>query len=145
MCGNGWTGQDAIWVVDSGGPREACIRWDLDPACLCREAVIRGKDMPRHARRHCHQLCKNGWTNWFAVWVVDSGGLKEGHVQSYLPVGSNVPSHEGTLMQPDEYDWTIRLWWRCACMSNYFDHLLLLLLGRIAYYVCRCGLLLPTE
>jgi len=24
---NGWTDRDAIWVKDSGGPRESCIRW----------------------------------------------------------------------------------------------------------------------
>ena len=28
LCKNGWTDQDAIWIVDSGGPKEACIRWD---------------------------------------------------------------------------------------------------------------------
>jgi len=36
----------------------------------------------------CCELCKNGWTNWFAIWVVDSGGPKEAHVQSYLPGGT---------------------------------------------------------
>jgi len=35
--------------------------WD-DPTTLCRE------------------LCKNGWTDWFAVWVVDSGEPKEAQV-----------------------------------------------------------------
>jgi len=24
---NGWTDRDAVWVEDSGGPREPCIRW----------------------------------------------------------------------------------------------------------------------
>ena len=24
---NGWTNRDAVWVVDSGGPKEPCIRW----------------------------------------------------------------------------------------------------------------------
>ena len=27
MCKNGWTEHDAIWAVDSDGPKEACIRW----------------------------------------------------------------------------------------------------------------------
>jgi len=27
-------------------------------------------------------------------------------VQSYLPGGANIPSHEGTLAPPGEYDWT---------------------------------------
>jgi len=26
-CKNGCTDQDAVWVEDSGGPREPCIRW----------------------------------------------------------------------------------------------------------------------
>jgi len=26
-CKNGWTNRDAFWVVDSGGPKEPCIRW----------------------------------------------------------------------------------------------------------------------
>jgi len=32
-----------------------------------------------------------------------------------------------TLAPPDEYCWTVCLWRRCSLMSNYFDHLLLLL------------------
>jgi len=24
---NGWTDRDAVWDVDSGGPREPCVRW----------------------------------------------------------------------------------------------------------------------
>jgi len=48
----------------------------------------------------CHELCKNGSTDRFAVWVVDSGGLKEAQVQSYLPGGDNVPSWEDTLAPP---------------------------------------------
>jgi len=26
-CKNDWTSQDALWDVDSGGPKEPCIRW----------------------------------------------------------------------------------------------------------------------
>ena len=26
-CKNGWTDWDAVWVVDSGGSKEACVRW----------------------------------------------------------------------------------------------------------------------
>ena len=46
----------------------------------------------------------NGRTDRFAVWVVDSGGLKEAQVQSYSPGGTNVPSWEGTLASLGEYD-----------------------------------------
>jgi len=43
---------------------------------------------------HCG-LCKNGWTDRFAIWLMDSGGPKEARVQSYLPGGANMP--DGTL------------------------------------------------
>jgi len=26
-CRNRWTDRDDVWVVDSGGPNEPCIRW----------------------------------------------------------------------------------------------------------------------
>jgi len=32
-----------------------------------------------------------------------------------------------TLASPGKYNWTVRVHWRCGLMSNYFDHLLLLL------------------
>jgi len=44
-------------------------------------------------------LCKNGYTDRFTAWFVDSGGQKEAQAQSYLPGGANVPSSEGTLAQ----------------------------------------------
>jgi len=40
-------------------------------------------------------------------------------------MGANVPRWESTLAPPGEYNWTVRLWWRCGLMSNYCDHLLL--------------------
>ena len=30
-CKNGCTDQDAVWVEESGGPKEPCIRWGPDP------------------------------------------------------------------------------------------------------------------
>ena len=36
--------------MDSGGPKESCIRWGLDPPC--EGAIIRGNDIPGHAQRH---------------------------------------------------------------------------------------------
>jgi len=50
----------------------------------------------------CRELCKNGWTNRFAVWVVDSGGPKKAQVKLYSPGGTNVPSWEDTLLSPVE-------------------------------------------
>ena len=33
--------RSAIWVVDSGGPKEPCITWGPDPPC--KRAILRGK------------------------------------------------------------------------------------------------------
>jgi len=52
----------------------------------------------------CQELCKNGGTNPFAVWIVDSGAAKEGQVQSYSPGGTIVPAWESTLAPPGQYD-----------------------------------------
>ena len=60
----------------------------------------------------------NGWTDRFAVLVVDSGRPKEAQVQSYSPVAP-MCSH---------CHWTVHVWRRCGLLSNYFDHLLLLVL-----------------
>jgi len=40
----------------------------------------------------CRELYKNGWTDRFAVWIVDSSWPKEAQVQSYSPGGTNMPS-----------------------------------------------------
>ena len=41
--------------MEAGGPEEACIRWGPEPPC--EGAIIRGKDMPGHTRRHCAMSC----------------------------------------------------------------------------------------
>ena len=43
------------------------------------------------------------------VWVLDLGKAKEAQVQSYPPASANVPTWEGTLDPPGEYDRTIHL------------------------------------
>ena len=55
LCKNGLTDREAIPVMDSGGPKEACIKWDLDAPC--KGAIIKGKDMLGHARRHSAVSC----------------------------------------------------------------------------------------
>jgi len=140
----------------------------------------------------CRELCRNSWTDWFGVWVVDSGGLKKAWLQSYSPDGANVqnfncifarwcqctwlysaiscakmaepinlpfglwsgwaeeaqvqsyslvgasmPTWEGMLAQPGEYDWTNRLQRRCGLVSNCFDHLLSLLLLSLSAIWCQ--------
>jgi len=124
------------------------------------EAMLRGKGMPQNAWRHSwHRLCKNGWTNRFAVWVVDLGGPKG--AQSYSPACT---SAQGVLIWgQDDATWWIQLNRPSAAVMlpwvkflwplllylrggwvlppsaeaitrlvqcTYFDHLLLLLLSR---------------
>jgi len=194
-CKNGWTDRHTVWVEDSGGPREPCIRWGSRSPhgkrqfwggkwhpivkyrdtlwssierCLnlsrcrlgwglgkSREPCIRwGPDTPSERQflgkeepivsigTFCRKLCKNGQTNGFAVWIVDSGGSKEAQVQSYSPGGAIVPTCEGTLAPPGEYDWTVRLQQRCSFMSNYFDHLFITDTNTVAVgsrqRCCRC-------
>ena len=47
---------------------------------------------------------KNCGTNRFAVWFVHLDGLTEAQVQSNSPGGVNVPTWEGTLAPPGEYN-----------------------------------------
>ena len=54
LCKNVWTDQYAIWVMDSGGPKEACIRWGRDPHA---KRQLLGEGHSRHARRHSAVSC----------------------------------------------------------------------------------------
>jgi len=62
------------------------------------------------------ELCKNGRTDRFVVWIVDSGGPKEAQVQSYSPGGANVPTWKGTLTLPGDFDCTVS---SAAAMLSY--------------------------
>jgi len=83
--------------MDSGEPKEVCIRWGPGPPC--EGAIVRGKDMAGHAQRRFTVSCAKMAEPIFAVWVVDSSvpKPKEAQVQSYSPAGANVSSYEGTL------------------------------------------------
>jgi len=50
-------------------------------------------------------LCKNGWTERFAVWVVDSGRPKEAQVQLYSPGGARMWADAQRDGRPAEYRW----------------------------------------
>jgi len=72
-----------LWT--RGMPKEACIRWGPDLPCVW--AIIRGKEMPRHAaRRHCQGMNRHfqaklalqmvnshpsdcGWLFTFCRWI----------------------------------------------------------------------------
>jgi len=50
-------------------------------------------------------------------WAVQNGLTDR---DSVLDVASRIGC---TLAQPNEYDWTLHVRWRCGLMSNYFYHL----------------------
>ena len=50
LCKNSWTDRDVIWIIDSCGPKEACIR--SGSRFPCKGTIFRVKDMTGHARRH---------------------------------------------------------------------------------------------
>jgi len=82
-CKNGWTDWDAIWVEDSSGPREPCIRW-RSRSSHGKGQFVGGKGRPivkyRDARRlsvqkwlnrsRCHLGCGLGWAQGI---VLDQG------------------------------------------------------------------------
>jgi len=45
-CRSGWTDWDAVWVEDSDGPRELCIRWGSRSSHWNEGAILRGKGRP---------------------------------------------------------------------------------------------------
>jgi len=92
-CKNGWIDWDAIWVEDSGGPREPCVTWGS------RSPMGRGNFEGRKVRsivkyrgtlRSSVQKRLNRLIRCLGCGVVDSGGPKEAQVQAYLPCGANV-------------------------------------------------------
>jgi len=99
-CKNGWTDRDAIWVVDSGGPKEPRIGWvSRSPM---QKGNFEGEEQPIvKYRTLCCELRKNDWTDWDAVWAVDTGGPKEACIRSGC-----------TLAPAGEYEWT-----NCPCAA----------------------------
>jgi len=69
----------------------------------------------------CRELCKNGWTDRFTPWVVDSGGPKEAQVQSYSSGGANACAHMGGHIGAI---WRIRLNRPCAAAMRSYVKLL---------------------
>jgi len=53
----------------------------------------------------CRELCEKGWTDRFAVCAVDSGVTKAAQFICRPIRCASVPSREGILAPPAEYDW----------------------------------------
>ena len=103
------------------GPRNHALDWS---SYRHEKGQFWGKGEPIVKYRDILPWTVQKWLNRSVCrLVVDSAGPKEAQVQSYSPGGASVPSHEGTLAPPGEYDWTVRLLGRCGLMSNYFDRL----------------------
>jgi len=75
-CKNGCIDRDAVWVDDSGGPKEPCIRW-ASRSCLGM-GNFEGEGRPIVKYRDTQPWAvQNGWADRYVVWVVDSGRPKE--------------------------------------------------------------------
>jgi len=76
-----------LWI--QMGPGNHVYDGDPDPH---GKGQFLGKGVPIYSLgTFWHELCKNGSTVQFTVWVVDSGEPKEARVQMYSPGGANVP------------------------------------------------------
>jgi len=67
---NGWSDRAAVWVEDSDGLKELCIRWG--PNTPWEEAILRGEGRPVVViATLCRELCKSGWTDQmsFGIWT----------------------------------------------------------------------------
>jgi len=72
---NGWTDRGVFRLWARMGPRNRVLDGDLDPHA---KGQFRGIGAPIvKCRTFCRELCKNGWTDRFAVCVVDSSGPKD--------------------------------------------------------------------
>jgi len=74
-CKNCWTDQDVVWYVDLGGARNHVLHCGQIPQC--EWAILRGKGQPVVKYRVSCELYKNDWTDWEAIWDVDSVGSNE--------------------------------------------------------------------
>ena len=137
---DGWNGVEGRSHLreDLVEPLQWAVEVDLDPARRARDVLAMVLGAPALHKAHADRAHLGEFEHG-AVAVVHR--LKSRHkqlvkviwhktasppetVQSYLPGGNNVPTWEGTLVPPGEYDWTVGLWQWCNLMSNYFDHLL---------------------
>jgi len=109
---NGWIDQDAIWSVDSGGLKEPCVRWGLDPHA--KGQFWGGKGQPIILKYRDSVMSCAKWLNRSTCCLgVDSGGPKKPCIR-----------YGCTLAPPGEHNWTVRMHKQCGLMSNDFDHLL---------------------
>jgi len=139
-CNNCWTNWDAIWVEDSGGPREHILDGDWGSRCPMGSGNFEGgKGHPIVKHKDTLPWSVQKWLNW-SICCLDCGlGCpKEAQVQLYSPGGASVPSCQGTLAPPGEYDWIVCLRQWCGPyvkllwpLVNICSHLIVLPFGTV--------------
>ena len=118
-CKNGWTNRDSVWVEDSGGLREPCVRWEPDPPWEVaflrgkRDVIVKYRDtavtvQKRLNRTICCLNCGLGWDEGNTCSFVFGRWCQCAQVQSHSPGGAN----ELSVCGGD-----------AAFMLNYFDQL----------------------
>jgi len=92
--------------VDFGGPKEPCIRWG-SRSSHTKGQIWEPKEAGLWHARKC--LCGRYTRNDSADGRIDT-----------LRMPTGVYWMGCTLLQPGEYDWTVRVRRRCGLISNYF-------------------------
>ena len=104
LCKSGWTDHNAIWDMDSVSLRHYIL--DGHPYLQTRRGNFEGKKGP----------AQDMSSNWYTQ-------LTEGRI-GVVQMSTGVYKMGCILAQPGEYNWTVRVRWRCGLMSTYFDLLL---------------------
>ena len=92
-CKNGWTDRDAVWDLDSGGPKEACIRWGAN---LAPPSV---HHWTAYVRRRCDLL-----SNYFddLYWLVTEARVCEHLAEGRYLIANTWPRVESPA-RPNDY------------------------------------------
>jgi len=113
---NSRSDRDAVWVEDSGGPREPCITWGSKSPHMGRGNFEGETGKPLKSRpigTLCGRLCINGLTDRGAVLVVDWSGPNDAQVQLHSPGGANLPDDNESsvtcakMFEPIDLVWVV--------------------------------------
>jgi len=107
-CKNGWTDQDAVWIVDSDGPKKVCIRWRFRSPT--RKGHFEGQK-GRPVVRYRESL------PWYVQKQLNRSRFRSGCGLGC--VKGRMCKMMCTLAPPDKYDWTVLVRRRCGLMLNY--------------------------
>jgi len=134
-CKNSWTDRDAVWVEDSCGPRQLCIRWGQHPQWEGeilkeegRPIVMDSDTLPSSAqkrlnRRWCHSVMGSDRPNESQVrWGPDSP-MGRGNFWR----GAPIIKHRDFLPWAVQNGWTNRfavwLWTMVGRRKHKFNHI----------------------